>query len=72
MEERKARVERFSYTYRKHTTNHYNQSVKERTFKVNELVLKIARHIQMNASVGKLALNWEGPFKVRKAAESGY
>ncbi|XP_026410770.1 uncharacterized protein LOC113305996 [Papaver somniferum] len=72
LEERKTRAERFAEAYRKRATNYYNQSVKERTFKVDELVLQIAPHVQRNANAGKFAANWEGPFMIRKVAESGY
>ncbi|XP_026451901.1 uncharacterized protein LOC113352271 [Papaver somniferum] len=72
IEERRAQAERFAEAYRKRATNYYNQSVKESTFKVDDLVLKIAPHVQRNASAGKFAANWEGPFKIIKVAESGY
>ncbi|XP_026420168.1 uncharacterized protein LOC113316163 [Papaver somniferum] len=72
IEERRSRAERFEEAYRKRAANYYNQSVKEKTFKVDDLVLKIAPHVQRNASVGKFAANWEGPFKIRKVADSGY
>ncbi|XP_026450598.1 uncharacterized protein LOC113350681 [Papaver somniferum] len=72
IEERITRAERFVEAYRKRATNYYNQSVKERTSKVGELVLKIAPQVQRNASAGKFAENWEGPFTIRKAAKSGY
>ncbi|XP_026417033.1 protein NYNRIN-like [Papaver somniferum] len=72
IEERRARAERFSEAYRKRATNYYNQGVRERAFKVDELVLKIAPHVQRNTSAEKFAANWEGPFMVRKVAESGY
>ncbi|XP_026419810.1 uncharacterized protein LOC113315766 [Papaver somniferum] len=66
VEERRSRAERFAEAYRKCTPNYYNQSVKERKFEVDDLFLKIAPHIQRNASAGKFAANWEGPFQVRK------
>ncbi|XP_026378218.1 uncharacterized protein LOC113272620 [Papaver somniferum] len=72
LEERRTRAERFAEAYGKRVANYYNESVKERTFKVDELVLKIAPHVQRNASAGKFAANWEGPFMIRKVAESGY
>ncbi|XP_026443639.1 protein NYNRIN-like [Papaver somniferum] len=72
IEERRARAERFAEAYRKRAANHYNQSVKQRIFKVEELVLKIAPHVQRNASTEKFSANWEGPFMIRKVAESGY
>ncbi|XP_026458925.1 uncharacterized protein LOC113359523 [Papaver somniferum] len=45
IEERRTRAERFAEAYRKRAANYYNQSVKERTFKMDELVLKIAPHV---------------------------
>ncbi|XP_026458559.1 uncharacterized protein LOC113359083 [Papaver somniferum] len=72
IEERRTQAERFAEAYRKRAANYYNQSVKERTFKVNELVLKIAPHVQRNACAGEFAANWEGPFTIRKAAQNGY
>ncbi|XP_026451018.1 uncharacterized protein LOC113351204 [Papaver somniferum] len=68
IEERRARAERFSKAYRKRTSNYYNQNVKERRFEVDDLVLKIDPNVQRNASAGKFAANWEGPFRVRKVA----
>ncbi|XP_026416474.1 uncharacterized protein LOC113311899 [Papaver somniferum] len=71
IEERITRAERFAEAYRKRASNYYNQSVKERAFKVDELVLKIAPHVQRNAGAGKFAANWEGSFMIRKVEESG-
>ncbi|XP_026428827.1 protein NYNRIN-like [Papaver somniferum] len=67
IEERRAREERFTRAYRNLTANYYNQSVKERKFEV-DLVLKIAHHVQKNASTGKFSANHKGPFKVRKVS----
>ncbi|XP_026460999.1 uncharacterized protein LOC113362689 [Papaver somniferum] len=72
IEEIRARAERFAEAYKKRTTNYYNQSVKERAFKADDLVLKIAPHVQINASTGKFSANLEGSFKIRKVANSGY
>ncbi|XP_026384395.1 uncharacterized protein LOC113279979 [Papaver somniferum] len=72
IEERRARAERFAEAYRKLTTDYYNQNVKEGRFEVDYLVLKIAPHVQRNASARKFVANWEGTFRVRKVAESGY
>ncbi|XP_026435976.1 uncharacterized protein LOC113333786 [Papaver somniferum] len=72
MKERRSREKWFAEAYRKRTANYYNQNVKERIFEVDDLVLKIAPHVQRNASAGKFAANWEGFFRVRKVVESGY
>ncbi|XP_026396146.1 uncharacterized protein LOC113290777 [Papaver somniferum] len=61
LEDRRTRAEIFAEDYRKRAANYHNQSVKERTFKVDELVLKIASHVQRNASAGKFVANWEAP-----------
>ena len=46
----------------------YNQKVKERKFAVGELVLKKTLLVDRNPNEGKLAPNWQGPFKVLSAA----
>ncbi|KAI3951286.1 hypothetical protein MKW92_039790 [Papaver armeniacum] len=50
----------------------YNQKFKPRRFVVGDLVLAISHHVPRNESAGKFAPNWEGPFRVIEAAESGY
>ncbi|XP_026400369.1 uncharacterized protein LOC113296272 [Papaver somniferum] len=72
LEERRARAERFADKYRHRTTRYYNQRVKERVFSVNDVVMKIAPHVQRNESAGKFAANWQGPYIIGEAAESGY
>ncbi|XP_026378574.1 uncharacterized protein LOC113273014 [Papaver somniferum] len=72
LEERRAKVERFSDKYRKRTARYYNQKVKERTFSINDVVMKIAPHVQRNEKAGKFAANWKGPYLIREAAESKY
>ncbi|XP_026410345.1 uncharacterized protein LOC113305538 [Papaver somniferum] len=48
IEERRAKAERLSDKYRQQTTRYYNQKVKERIFSVNDVVMKIAPHVQHN------------------------
>ena len=72
LEERRAKAERFADKYRQRTAKYYNQKVKERIFNVDDIVMKIAPHVQRNEKAGKFAANWQGPFMISKAAESGY
>ncbi|KAI3839295.1 hypothetical protein MKX03_016839, partial [Papaver bracteatum] len=58
--------------YRAQLARAYNQKVKPRRFIVGDLVLDISHHVPRNESAGKFAPNWEGPFRVTEAAESGY
>ncbi|XP_026451630.1 uncharacterized protein LOC113351941 [Papaver somniferum] len=72
LEERRDKAERFSDKYRQRTTTYYNQKVKERVFSVNDVVMKIAPHVQRNENAGKIVANWQGPFMISEAAESRY
>ncbi|XP_026398502.1 protein NYNRIN-like [Papaver somniferum] len=72
LEERRVKAERFADKYRQRTTRYYNQKVKERVFIVNEVVMKIAPHVQRNEKAGKFASNWQGPYMISEAAESRY
>ncbi|XP_026436558.1 uncharacterized protein K02A2.6-like [Papaver somniferum] len=72
LEERRAKAERFADKYRQRTARYYSQKVKERTFCINDIVMKIAPHVQRNEKERKFAANWEGPYMISEAAESGY
>ncbi|KAI3885366.1 hypothetical protein MKX03_030735 [Papaver bracteatum] len=58
--------------YRARMARAYNQKVKPRRFVVGDLVLSISHHVPRNKSTGKFTPNWEGPFRVTEAVESGY
>ncbi|XP_026410481.1 uncharacterized protein LOC113305680 [Papaver somniferum] len=69
---RRPKDERFADKYRQWTARYYNQKVKERVFSVNDVVMKIVPHVQRNEKAGKFAANWQGPYMISEAAESGY
>ena len=57
--------------YQKKAATHYNRKARPRTFKVGTLVLKKVFENTVEKGVGKLQANWEGPYIVSKASESG-
>ncbi|XP_026428576.1 uncharacterized protein LOC113324471 [Papaver somniferum] len=57
LEERRAKAERFADKYKQRKTKYYNQKVKLRTFSENDIVLKIALHVQRDAKSEKFAAN---------------
>ncbi|KAK4276422.1 hypothetical protein QN277_019368 [Acacia crassicarpa] len=49
----------------------YNKKVGPRSFKKNDLVLRRADIGNKNARDGKLAANWEGPYRIKEQLEKG-
>jgi hypothetical protein len=49
----------------------YNTKVVKRKFAVGDLVLRRASIGQKNAKDGKLAANWEGPYRVIRSTRKG-
>jgi len=49
----------------------YNSKVNLRTFEVGDLVLRRASIGMKNVKDGKLAVNWEGPYKIQRTTRSG-
>ncbi|XP_026451956.1 uncharacterized protein K02A2.6-like [Papaver somniferum] len=72
LEEQRAKVEPFTDKYRQRTTRYYNQKVKKRTFSINDVVMKIAPHVQRNEQEGKFSANLQDPYVISEAAEIGY
>ncbi|KAK1396934.1 hypothetical protein POM88_006797 [Heracleum sosnowskyi] len=56
--------------YQKRTSFHYNRKVKERFFRQGDLVLKKIEASGVGEK-GKLAPNWEGPYRVKKTLGRG-
>nr|CAN82844.1 hypothetical protein VITISV_005761 [Vitis vinifera] len=57
--------------YQQRASAHYNRKVKPRSFKNGTLVLRKVFENTTEMGVGKLYANWEGPYIVSKASESG-
>ncbi|KAI3894393.1 hypothetical protein MKX03_018158 [Papaver bracteatum] len=72
IDERRDKEDAHATAYRDRLARSYNQKVIPRSFEVGDLVLSIAPHVPRNESAGKFAPNWEGPYRIRETAESGY
>nr|CAN79600.1 hypothetical protein VITISV_015420 [Vitis vinifera] len=57
--------------YQQRASAHYNRKVKPRSFKNGTLVLRKVFENTAEVGVGKFQANWEGPYIVSKASESG-
>lgn len=57
--------------YQQRAARNYNQKIHERNMKVGDLTLRRLEDIGKRVSVGKLALTWEGPFRVTKVIKLG-
>ena len=54
--------------YQQQLARGYNQKVKERRFTIGELVLKKTLPGDRDPNTGKLAPNWQGPFRITSTA----
>ncbi|KAK3038702.1 hypothetical protein RJ639_028309 [Escallonia herrerae] len=52
--------------YQHRVSKFYNQRVRHRAFRVGDLVLRSIEALALREVVGKLAPNWEGPYRVVK------
>jgi hypothetical protein len=50
---------------------YYNSKVKKRSFRKGDLVFRKAEFSEQDRRLGKLAANWEGPYKVKVVLGSG-
>ncbi|RVW24127.1 Gypsy retrotransposon integrase-like protein 1 [Vitis vinifera] len=57
--------------YQQRASAHYNRKVKPRSFKNGTLVLRKVFENTAEVGAGKFQVNWEGPYIVSKASESG-
>ena len=57
--------------YQQRAYAHYNRKVRLRSFKNGTLVLKKVFKNTAETRTGKFQANWEGPYIVSKASESG-
>ena len=58
-------------SYQRRLENSYNKRVKPRTFQPGDLVLRRVFENTADPTVGKFQPNWEGPYLVTRASESG-
>nr|KYP31610.1 Transposon Ty3-I Gag-Pol polyprotein [Cajanus cajan] len=52
-------------------TRRFNSNLKPRTFHEGDLVWRATDSARRNSSDGKLAANWDGPFRIRHALHNG-
>ncbi|XP_043809096.1 uncharacterized protein LOC122722457 [Manihot esculenta] len=57
--------------YQQKAARYYNQKVRERSLKVGDLALRKLEATRKRAVVQKLALTWEGPFRITKVVKPG-
>ncbi|WJZ94286.1 hypothetical protein VitviT2T_013160 [Vitis vinifera] len=57
--------------YQQRASAHYNRKVRPRNFKNGTLVLRKVFENTVEVGAGKFQANWEGPYIVSKASESG-
>ena len=58
-------------SYHRRFVNLYNRCVKPRVFQPRDLVLRKVFENTANPAAGKFQPNWEGPYIVTRAGESG-
>ncbi|XP_072073834.1 uncharacterized protein [Arachis hypogaea] len=54
-----------------HIARRYNQKLHQRSFQVNDLVLRRTENVRKPSNHGKLAANWKGPFRVIQVIGNG-
>ena len=57
--------------YQQKLTRRYNRNVRRREFSVGDLVLRKVVRNTRDVNAGKLALTWEGPYRVTTIASAG-
>ncbi|KAJ1375999.1 Ribonuclease H domain [Sesbania bispinosa] len=72
VEEDRAKAEDELMKHRRRLTLEYEKLVRPRMFHEGELVLKASDAVMRKQHVSKWALNWEGPYIVKEAHDSGY
>ena len=58
-------------SYQRRLENSYNKQVKPRTFQLGDLVLRKVFENTANPAARKFQSNWEGPYLITRAGESG-
>ena len=72
LEEKCEQVLKRMEDYHRKTTRYYDQRVKPRSYKPDDLVLKKLLPARKDPSHGKLGPNWEGPYIISRIIRPGY
>ena len=70
-DEKREQVLKRTEDYQRKTTRYYDQKVKPRSYKPDDLVLKKLLPSRKNPAHGKLGPNWEGPYIVSRIVIPG-
>ena len=71
LEERRESVTTWLVEYQQKLAWRYNRDVRKREFEARDLVLRKVVGNTRDVNVGKLALTWEGPYRVTAIASAG-
>ena len=69
--EKRDLVQKRTEDYQRKTARYYDQKVKPRSYKPDDLVLKKLLPARKNPTHGKLGPNWEGPYIVSRVVRPG-
>ena len=71
LDEKRDQVLKRTEDYQRKTARYYDQKVKPRSYKPDDLVLKKLLPARKDPTHGKLGPNWEGPYIVSRGVRSG-
>ena len=71
LDEKRDQVLKRTKDYKRKATRYYDQKVKPKSYKLDDLVLKKLLHARKDPTHGKLGPNWEGPYIVSRVVRPG-
>nr|KYP47653.1 Transposon Ty3-G Gag-Pol polyprotein [Cajanus cajan] len=71
VDEVRVRAEIIAEACKQRMTRRFNSNLIKRSFKEGDLVWRVQGTTRRNSKEGKLAANWDGPFRVRHSLENG-
>jgi hypothetical protein len=71
LQERRDQAEATMATHQERTAWYFNRKVQHRSFKVGDWVLRKVTIATKDSAEGKLALSWEGPYRVMECRRAG-
>ena len=70
LEEKREKAQMRVAVYQQRAARYYNSRVRERTFRVGDLVLRKVLPNTRDPGAGVLGANWEGPYQVAQCIPS--
>jgi hypothetical protein len=71
LQERRNQAEAMMATHQERTARYFNRNVQDRSFKVDNWVLRKVTIATKDSTEGKLAPSWEGPYRVTECRRAG-